>query len=201
MAQTLLGFGIIVALAGLFAIPMTTAGKDLSVPLVPGEKERCPVCGMFVSPYPEWVGQVRHDDGTTVFFDGSKDLFKYLLSLDRFAPEKTRRNVAAVFVTNYYDGEVIAATSWGQWALTWFRTVHSKQRRTSRKTTTADEFFALTRSLPPCSEQRYETGGYRDDSTNLHACGFHTAATPETESIARGHNRGARRSGTTTGDD
>ena len=54
MAQTALGFGIIVALAGLFAIPMTTAGKgkDLSVPLVPGEKERCPVCGMFVSPYP-----------------------------------------------------------------------------------------------------------------------------------------------------
>ena len=109
MAQTLLGFGIIVALAGLFAIPMTTAGKDLSVPLVPGEKERCPVCGMFVSPYPEWVGQVRHDDGTTVFFDGSKDLFKYLLSLDRYAPVKDRRNVVSVFVTNYYDGEVIAA--------------------------------------------------------------------------------------------
>ena len=111
MAPTLLWCSAIVALAALFTVPMTTAGKgkDLSVPLVPGEKERCPVCGMFVSPYPEWVGQVRHDDGTTVFFDGSKDLFKYLLSMDRFAPDKTRRNVAAVFVTNYYDGEVITA--------------------------------------------------------------------------------------------
>ena len=109
MAPTLLWCSVIVALAALFTVPMTTAGKDLNVPLDPGEKDRCPVCGMFVSPYPEWVGQVRHSDGTTVFFDGSKDLFKYLLSLDRFAPDKTRRNVAAVFVTNYYDGEVIAA--------------------------------------------------------------------------------------------
>ena len=109
MTPTLLWCSVIVALAALFTVPMTTAGKDLKVPLDPGEKDRCPVCGMFVSPYPEWVGQVRHSDGTTVFFDGSKDLFRYLLSLDRFAPDKTRRNVAAVFVTNYYDGEVIAA--------------------------------------------------------------------------------------------
>ena len=109
MAQTLLWLGVIVAVATLFSIPMTTASKDLNVPLVPGENDRCPVCGMFVSPYPEWVGQVRHGDGTTVFFDCSKDLFKYLLSLDRLPPNKRHKNVAAVFVTNYYDGEVIAA--------------------------------------------------------------------------------------------
>lgn len=109
MTPTLLWVSVVVAMAAVFTIPTTTSGKDLSVPLVPGENDRCPVCGMFVAPYPEWVAQVRHSDGTTVFFDGSKDLFKYLLSLDRFAPNTSHTNVAAVFVTNYYDGEVIAA--------------------------------------------------------------------------------------------
>lgn len=111
MAQGLLWFGIIVSLAVVFTTPIISVVKDLSVPLIPGEKERCPVCGMFVSPYSEWIAQVRHEDGTTVFFDGCKDLFKYLLSLDRYARNKSNKNVASVFVTNYYDGEVIAARS------------------------------------------------------------------------------------------
>jgi len=109
MAQTVLWFGILFSLVAFFATPMITIMRDLDVPLRPGEKDRCPVCGMLVAPYPEWTGQVRHSDGTTVFFDGSKDLFRYLLSLDRYAPERNRKSVAAVFVTNYYDGEVIAA--------------------------------------------------------------------------------------------
>ena len=37
MAQTLLWFGVIVALAALLALPMTAAGNDPSVPLVPAE--------------------------------------------------------------------------------------------------------------------------------------------------------------------
>lgn len=109
MAQTLLWFGVLIALTALISPSMITVVKDLSVPLIPSEKDRCPVCGMYVAPYPEWIGQVRHDDGTTVFFDGCKDLFTYLLSLDRYAPDKRRGNVAAIFVTNYYDGEVIPA--------------------------------------------------------------------------------------------
>jgi len=109
MAQTLLWFGVGIASAIVFITPMITVVRELSVPLIPGEEERCPVCGMFVSPYPEWIAQVRHDDAATMFFDGCKDLFKYLLSLDRYARSKSHKNVAAVFVTNYYDGEVIAA--------------------------------------------------------------------------------------------
>lgn len=109
MAQTVLWFGILFSLVAFFAAPMITIMRELDVPLRPGEKDRCPVCGMFVAPYPEWIGQVRHGDGTTVFFDGCKDLFKYLLSVDRSAPGRGRKTVAAVFVTNYYDGEIIAA--------------------------------------------------------------------------------------------
>ena len=109
MVQTAIWFGISLSCAALIATPIISTIKDLDVPLHPGEKDRCPVCGMSVTPYPEWIGQVRHDDGTTVFFDGCKDLFKYLLSVDRYAPEKDRRTVASVFVTNYYDGEAITA--------------------------------------------------------------------------------------------
>lgn len=109
MVQTVFWLVVFLSCAVLIASPIITTVKDLDVPLHPGAKDRCPVCGMFVAPYPEWIGQVRHGDGTTVFFDGCKDLFKYLLSVDRYAPEKGRKTVAAVFVTNYYDGETIAA--------------------------------------------------------------------------------------------
>lgn len=98
-----------VSLGLLLVAPMIPAADDIEAPARPGPRDRCPVCGMFVAPHPEWVAQVRHGDGTTVFFDGCKDLFKYLLSLERYAPEGSRRDVAAVFVTNYYDGELVAA--------------------------------------------------------------------------------------------
>ena len=109
MVQTVFWFGVLLSCAALLATPIITTVKGLDVPLHPGANDRCPVCGMMVAPYPEWVGQVRHDDGATVFFDGCKDLFKYLLSVDRYAPERDRKSVASVFVTNYYDGETIAA--------------------------------------------------------------------------------------------
>jgi nitrous oxide reductase accessory protein NosL len=109
MVHAMLWLPALVSLFAIFAIPVVITNNDLQVPLHPGESDRCPVCGMLVAPYPEWIGQVRHDDGTTVFFDGCKDLFTYLLSLDRYAPDKRRSNVAAIFVTNYYDGEVISA--------------------------------------------------------------------------------------------
>ncbi len=109
MVPTVFWVGLLLSCSVLIASPIISTIKGLDVPLHPGEKDRCPVCGMFVAPYPEWIGQVRHGDGTTVFFDGCKDLFKYLLSVDRSAPGKGRKTVAAVFVTNYYDGEIIAA--------------------------------------------------------------------------------------------
>ena len=114
MVPTALWIGVLLPLVivfVVFAVPMITPTKDFEMPLLPGEKERCPVCGMLVSPHRDWISQVRHDDGTTVFFAGCKDLFKYLLTLDKFAPTKDRKNVASVFVTNYYDGEVIPARS------------------------------------------------------------------------------------------
>ena len=111
MVQTMLWLAALLSLFAALAIPVVTTDRDLQVPLQPGEDERCPVCGMRVAPYPDWIAQVRHGDGTTVFFDGCKDLFRYLLMFEIYAPRVDRENVAAVFVTSYYDGEVIAARS------------------------------------------------------------------------------------------
>jgi hypothetical protein len=52
----------------------------------PGPRDTCPVCGMFVAPYPYWVATVLWRDGTAVHFDGAKDFFKYLLDLKKYEP-------------------------------------------------------------------------------------------------------------------
>ena len=65
--------------------------------------DRCGVCGMYVAKYPQWIASVRFDDGTTVFFDGPKDMFRYLLDLDTFRPGSSTEQVAEIFVTDYYS--------------------------------------------------------------------------------------------------
>jgi nitrous oxide reductase accessory protein NosL len=80
-------------------------------PLQPSKKEKCPVCGMFVYKYPDWVGEIIFKDGSVAFFDGAKDLFKYYFNLKKYNPEKTIQDIAAVYVTEYYDMEIINARS------------------------------------------------------------------------------------------
>ncbi|MER2603690.1 MAG: nitrous oxide reductase accessory protein NosL, partial [Candidatus Competibacter phosphatis] len=52
--------------------------EPLQLP-APGPQDTCPVCGMFVSLYPDWVATLVYKDGHAHHFDGAKDLFKYLL--------------------------------------------------------------------------------------------------------------------------
>jgi nitrous oxide reductase accessory protein NosL len=70
--------------------------------LKPGPRDKCPVCGMFVAKYPDWVAEVRMRDGTVAVFDGAKDLFKFLLDVARYQPSRSRADVQRVFVTDYY---------------------------------------------------------------------------------------------------
>jgi nitrous oxide reductase accessory protein NosL len=88
--------GLLLALVCLGA-----GGEDLKFP-APGPKDTCPVCGMFVSRYPDWVATVLYQDGHAHHFDGPKDLFKYLLDLDKYAPGHRRADIAAIGVTEYY---------------------------------------------------------------------------------------------------
>ena len=69
--------------------------------------EKCPVCGMFVAKYPDWVAAIAFSDGLTVFFDGVKDMLKYYFNMGKYAPGKTTADIQAIHVTDYYRLEPI----------------------------------------------------------------------------------------------
>lgn len=71
--------------------------------LKPGPQDLCPVCGMLVSKYPNWVAVVQYKDGRAHFFDGAKDLFKYLHDLPKYAPGYRREDIVVIQVTDYYS--------------------------------------------------------------------------------------------------
>lgn len=75
----------------------------------PGAKDLCPVCGMLVSKYPNWVAMVTWKDGHTHFFDGAKDMFKFLGDLGKFAPGHRKEDITGIFVTDFYNLERIDA--------------------------------------------------------------------------------------------
>jgi nitrous oxide reductase accessory protein NosL len=71
-------------------------------PVTPLPKDKCPVCGMFVAKYPDFVAQIIFRDGTCAVFDGVKDMLKYRYSIARFAPGKKAADIAAIYATDYY---------------------------------------------------------------------------------------------------
>ena len=77
----------ILAVAGVAALsgPVGLAAENPPFSS-PGPNDTCPVCGMFVSLYPDWVATALYQDGHAHHFDGAKDLFKYLLNLPKYAP-------------------------------------------------------------------------------------------------------------------
>jgi len=75
----------------------------------PTAKDLCPVCGMLVAKYPNWVAVVSWKDGHNHFFDGAKDMFKFLHDLPKFAPGHRKEDIAAIYVTDFYNLERIDA--------------------------------------------------------------------------------------------
>jgi len=68
----------------------------------PGPRDTCPVCGMFVAKYPEWIATALYRNGHAHHFDGVKDLFKYLLDMPRWAPGHKAEDIKSIVVTEYY---------------------------------------------------------------------------------------------------
>ncbi|MGB4064638.1 MAG: nitrous oxide reductase accessory protein NosL [Azonexus sp.] len=75
----------------------------------PGPKDLCPVCGMLVSKYPNWVAVVTWKDGHAHFFDGAKDMFKFLHDLPKYAPNHRKEDITGIYVTDFYNLERIDA--------------------------------------------------------------------------------------------
>lgn len=89
--------------AAVMVLVMATVAFPAGDAPTPGPDDKCPVCGMFVHRYPDFVTSVTYADGRSVFFDGAKDMFKYLLNHSRYAPERSRDDIAFIRVTEYYD--------------------------------------------------------------------------------------------------
>ncbi|HET6515683.1 MAG TPA: nitrous oxide reductase accessory protein NosL [Thermodesulfovibrionales bacterium] len=87
------------------AEPLAAAQK----PGKPSSQDKCPVCGMFVSKYPEWYSEIIFKDGSHFYFDGSKDMFKYYLDVRKYNPSKTLNDVDSLYVTEYYSVLLIDA--------------------------------------------------------------------------------------------
>ncbi|OAN51256.1 nitrous oxide reductase accessory protein NosL [Paramagnetospirillum marisnigri] len=92
----------------LLAAP-AQAGEVVVAP--PGPNSVCPVCGMFVAKYPEWVAVVVLKDGHTHYFDGAKDLFKFLREVKRYDSGHSEADIVTVAVTDYYAVKTMDARS------------------------------------------------------------------------------------------
>lgn len=75
----------------------------------PSRKDKCPVCGMLVYKYPDWTAKIIFQDGSVEFFDGAKDLFKYYLNPVLYRPGKSKKDIVALYVMEYYDMKMIDA--------------------------------------------------------------------------------------------
>jgi copper chaperone NosL len=71
-------------------------------PVKPLPRDKCPVCGMFVAKYFDFIAEFIFSDGTYAVFDGAKDMFKDYLNLKKYHPSKGVSDIRAIFVTDYY---------------------------------------------------------------------------------------------------
>ena len=101
-------FLIIVAgllLAGVLegAPPLWAQGEKA---IKPGPNDKCPVCGMFVAKYPDFVAVLAFKDGAHAFFDGVKDMMRYYFNLQKYNPSRKLEDIAQIHVTDYYTLEL-----------------------------------------------------------------------------------------------
>ena len=69
----------------------------------PGVRDKCPVCGMFVAKYPDWLATIRFRDGSHVFFDGAKDMFKYIHNQKKYDQARKSEDIQDILVMDYYS--------------------------------------------------------------------------------------------------
>jgi nitrous oxide reductase accessory protein NosL len=84
-------------------LPAMVRGQGAAKPPRPGPKDLCPVCGMLVSKYPNWVATIVYKDGHAHHFDGAKDLFKFWFEPAKYAAGHTREAMVALWVTDFYN--------------------------------------------------------------------------------------------------
>lgn len=89
----------LIAVVLILTVSLTAAAEK--VPAKPGEKDKCPVCGMFVAHYPDFMAQVVFKDGSYAFFCGVKDMMKYYFDLPQYNSSQKTSDVTNIVVTDY----------------------------------------------------------------------------------------------------
>jgi copper chaperone NosL len=92
---------VIFTVVYLFVVPLLWGAEK--TPVKPMQKDKCPVCGMFVYKYPDFLAQISFRDGSTLFFDGVKDMFKYCFNMKKYTPKLKETDIDAILVTDYYS--------------------------------------------------------------------------------------------------
>jgi len=90
----------IIVLIFVFAASLSVAGERK--PVKPSHKDKCPVCGMFVAKYPDFLAEIVFKDGSYAVFDGVKDMFKYYFNLQKYNSKKKTSDIESLYVTDYY---------------------------------------------------------------------------------------------------
>lgn len=97
---------LFVAALQVFPVAKVQAGDQQ---IAPGPKDRCAVCGMFVAKYPNWIAVVVFRGGERVYFDGPKDMFRYVHSPEKYGSRSGKQDISAILVKDYYTLEQIPA--------------------------------------------------------------------------------------------
>lgn len=86
---------------------LAVSGTAFSGPLEEVDpQEKCPVCGMFVADYGQWLTQIVPEDGKPLVFDGVKDMMAYYFNSDAYGGD-TDLSKAEIWVRNYYTLDYI----------------------------------------------------------------------------------------------
>jgi nitrous oxide reductase accessory protein NosL len=94
------------ALVTILLVSLLIACPALAGQITPPEppaRARCPVCGMFVAKYPDWISSLTFKDGTTLYFDGPKDLFSYYLNPGKYGSAMKQSDITFIYVKDYYS--------------------------------------------------------------------------------------------------
>jgi nitrous oxide reductase accessory protein NosL len=97
------------AALGIALLMISTGLAETKGPVKPTKEDKCPVCGMFVYKYPDWLAEIILKDESVDFFDGAKDLFRYYFGLRKYKLGKAKKDIAAIYVTEYYEIKLIDA--------------------------------------------------------------------------------------------
>jgi len=92
----------LVTILTLALAPVTDIQSGERKPVKPSAKDKCPVCGMFVAKYPDFLAEILFKDGSYAVFDGTKDMFKYYFNMKKYNPSRKPSDVDSIYVTEYY---------------------------------------------------------------------------------------------------